>query len=49
MSTSDEAERAFDDQDEDEIVEINPDGSVQPANPQESTKGAAIRDSKGEY
>jgi hypothetical protein len=43
------AERAFNAQQEDEFVEIDSDGVVRPLEPNQSPKGVALRDPKGEY
>lgn len=43
------ADRAFNDQEEDEFVEIDSEGKVHPLNPNQSPKGIALRDPKGEY
>lgn len=43
------AERAFNAQEEDEFVEIDSDGVVRPLQPNQSPKGVALRDVKGEY
>jgi len=43
------AERAFNTQEEDEFVEIDSDGVVRPFDPNQSQRGVALRDPKGEY
>lgn len=46
MATSDQA---FEAQEEEEFVEILPDGTVVPVQPNQPPRGAALRDPKGEY
>ncbi|MBD2485544.1 hypothetical protein [Planktothrix sp. FACHB-1365] len=46
MATSD---HAFEEQENEEFVEIGPSGEVRPVNPQQGPRGTALRDSKGEY
>lgn len=43
------ADRAFNDQEEDELIEIDSDGKVHPYNPSQPPKGVALRDPKPEY
>ena len=43
------ADRAFNDQEEDEFVEIDSEGKVHPLDPSQSPKGIALRDPKGEF